>query len=75
MGLLRGGPARRWWVALAVVVAAPGALWALASPVLSVPDEPSHALTAVALWHGQRNDGEVVFPDGHVVAFYELPEP
>ena len=75
MGLLRGGPARRWWVALAVVVAAPGALWALASPVLSVPDEPSHALTAVALWHGQRNDVEVVFPDGHVVAFYELPEP
>lgn len=68
-------PARLWWVALAVVVGAPGALWALASPVLSVPDEPSHALTAVALWHGQRNDVEVVFPDGHVVAFYDLPEP
>ena len=42
-------PARLWWVALAVVVGAPGALWALASPVLSVPDEPSHAVTAVAL--------------------------
>ena len=75
MGPLRWEPARGWWVALALVVATPGALWALASPVLSVPDEPSHALTAVALWHGQRNDVEVVFPDGHVAAFYELPEP
>ena len=29
------------------------AAWALATPVYSVPDEPSHAVRAAAAWHGE----------------------
>ncbi|MBG6215263.1 hypothetical protein RCH23_003221 [Cryobacterium sp. CAN_C3] len=41
-----------FWPAFALV-AALSTLWALASPILSVPDENAHALKAVAQVHGQ----------------------
>lgn len=46
---------RRWLTFLIAFVAilAPMALWALASPIGSVPDEPSHAIRAAAVARGQ----------------------
>ncbi|HYI32413.1 MAG TPA: DUF2142 domain-containing protein [Glaciibacter sp.] len=46
--------APRWRVFLNVftLLLAPMMLWALASPLMSVPDEPSHAIRAVAVAHG-----------------------
>jgi hypothetical protein len=46
---------RRWLTLLIAFVAvlAPMALWALASPIGSIPDEPSHAIRAAAVARGQ----------------------
>lgn len=59
---MRRGPdgraAVRWLVPFAVF-AAFGILWALASPVFSVPDENAHALKAVAQLRGQVIGEEV----------------
>ncbi|MBD8468412.1 DUF2142 domain-containing protein [Plantibacter sp. CFBP 8798] len=46
---------RRWLTFLVAFVAilAPTALWALASPIGSIPDEPSHAIRAAAVARGQ----------------------
>ena len=41
------------WPVLVVLFTLPGVAWALASPLFSAPDEPSHAIKAVALWSGQ----------------------
>lgn len=46
-----------WWATL-VVVTALGALWALASPLFSVPDEPAHVIRAAAAARGQLLPGE-----------------
>lgn len=52
-GRYRGGSGRAvFWVAL-IFIAALSTLWALASPIMSVPDENAHALKAVAQVHGQ----------------------
>ncbi len=48
-----GEPTRGvFWAAL-IFVAALSSLWALSSPIMSVPDENAHALKAVAQVHGQ----------------------
>lgn len=50
--LSRPSEARRWvvaWVLFSVL----GGLWALASPLFSVPDEPSHAVYAAAAVRGE----------------------
>lgn len=46
---------RRWLTFLIAFVAllAPMVLWALASPLMSVPDEPSHAIRAAAVARGE----------------------
>lgn len=48
-------PGRRWRVFLVAFAAvlAPMLLWTLASPLGSVPDEPSHAIRAAAVVRGQ----------------------
>lgn len=48
----RPSEARRWLVAW-VLFCAVGGLWALASPMFSVPDEPSHAVYAAAAVRGE----------------------
>jgi hypothetical protein len=50
--LRRPSEARRWLVAW-VVFASLGSLWALASPIFSVPDEPAHAIYAAAAVRGE----------------------
>ncbi len=51
---LVGRPSVRlaWWISLAVFSLL-GGLWAVSSPLMSVPDEPAHTIKAVALAHGQ----------------------
>ncbi|MGK9148852.1 DUF2142 domain-containing protein [Plantibacter flavus] len=46
---------RRWLTFLVafVVLFVPMALWALASPIASIPDEPSHAIRAAAVARGE----------------------
>lgn len=41
-----------WWMPFALL-AAIGGLWAVSSPLMSIPDEPAHVVRAVALAHGQ----------------------
>jgi len=54
------GDRARWWFAFAVF-AALGALWALSSPLMSIPDEPAHAVKAAAVANGQlRGRDELV---------------
>lgn len=48
---------RAWWVTFLVITAL-GFLWALASPLFSVPDEPAHAIRAAAAARGQILPGE-----------------
>lgn len=42
-----------WAVLYVGVVAAMAALWALAGPIASVPDEPAHVVKAASIWQGQ----------------------
>jgi hypothetical protein len=46
-----------WWCTFAIFTVL-GSLWALASPLFSVPDEPAHAIRAVAASRGQILPGE-----------------
>lgn len=50
-------PVRRpWFLSWPVLIALfwlPGIVWSLASPLFSVPDEASHVVRAVGIWHGQ----------------------
>lgn len=61
------------WPVLIVLFCAPGVLWALASPLFSVPDEPSHAIKAAAIWHGQLGGEDYVRPSGHITTVFRLP--
>ena len=68
---------RRWvtsWPVLVALFWLPGILWSLASPIFSVPDEPSHAVKAIALWHGQLSGTDEVGPDGHLTTTFQLPD-
>src|SRR4051794_32925819 len=47
-----GSGRRSWWTAFAVLSLL-GGLWSVADPVFSVPDEPAHAVYAVAAVRGQ----------------------
>jgi hypothetical protein len=54
----RARPGRRaWWVTFLLITAL-GCLWALASPLFSVPDEPAHTIRAAAAARGQILPGE-----------------
>jgi Predicted membrane protein (DUF2142) len=54
----RTRPGRRaWWVTFLLITAL-GCLWALASPLFSVPDEPAHTIRAAAAARGQILPGE-----------------
>jgi hypothetical protein len=61
------------WPVLAVLFCAPGILWALASPLFSAPDEPAHAVKAVALWHGQLDGEHTTTETGYVITTFEIP--
>lgn len=51
-----------WWYAF-LAYAALGTLWALSSPLLSVPDEPGHAIKAAAVANGQFGGRGVLQPE------------
>ncbi len=52
-------PIRVWFVAFALFSTA-GTSWALASPLMSAPDEPSHAIYAAAVVRGQFRGTDIV---------------
>lgn len=51
----------------------PGAVWALASPLFSVPDEPAHGIKAAAVWQGQLSGTEVIQPGGVPGTSFRVP--
>jgi len=67
-----------WWITFALF-AALGGLWAVSSPLMSVPDEPAHTIKAVALAHGQLGgrDVRVVSDDpgnpGRLDTYFSVP--
>ena len=66
-----------WWSAFAVFVAL-GTLWALSSPLGSVPDEPAHAIKAAAVARGQLLGRTEVLPENDVqpsrlVTYVQVP--
>lgn len=66
---------RRWWltfVALAVV----GGTWALATPLMSGPDESAHAVRAAAVAHGQiaSEPGPPLLGSANVLGTVRVPE-
>lgn len=65
--------ARRWRIFFVsfVVLLAPMLLWALASPMMSVPDEPAHAIRAAAVVRGQVES--VPWSQDPTVARAEVP--
>lgn len=67
---------RLWvvFVVAAVLFAAMGSLWAVATPLFAVPDEPDHAVRAIATWTGDPS-GEKVVVDGIPVVRYRVPTP
>ena len=58
-------PWSRSWPTLIILFCLPGIAWSLASPLFSVPDEPSHVIKAVAVWQGELSteDAIVVIPE------------
>ncbi len=42
-----------------------GGVWALASPLMSVPDEPAHAIKAAAMWRGELRGYVIDLPPGN----------
>jgi hypothetical protein len=68
------GPARVMpWLALVVLFFVPSAIWALSSPLYSVPDEPDQAVKAVSIWSGQL-EGSPVPDQSAVVRSYRVPQ-
>lgn len=65
---------RRWLTFLLafVTVLAPMGLWALASPIGSVPDEPSHAIRAAAVARGQI--ASIPWPENPSLTEATVPE-
>ena len=61
------------WPVLVVLFCLPGIAWALAGPLFSAPDEPSHAVKAVALWNGQLTGDDQVAPTGYLTTTFQLP--
>lgn len=66
-------------VALAFVVSGAlmfglGAVWAISTPLFAAPDEPAHAVRAVASWSGDPG-GTVVHEGGVRVKSYRVPSP
>ncbi|HEY1316260.1 MAG TPA: DUF2142 domain-containing protein [Gaiella sp.] len=51
-----------------------GALWALATPVMGVPDEPAHVVRAASVVRGQVLDNSTMEQDGKTVASARVPE-
>jgi len=65
----------RWaatWALIVAVFFVPSAVWALSSPIYSVPDEPQQVAKAVSIWYGQFS-GEPVAGQPSVVRSYRLP--
>ena len=60
------------WPVVFVLFFIPTAVWSLASPLFSVPDEPVHAAKAVALWTSQPGVDRTR-PDGLIYTSYDLP--
>lgn len=63
---------RQWWTTCALLFALHG-LWSVASPLLSVPDEPAHVIKAAAVARGQWRSPEAVTPRGPI-STVEVPE-
>ena len=53
-----------WWISF-VVLCLVGGVWALASPLMSVPDEPAHAIKAAAMWRGELRGYVIDLPPGN----------
>ena len=51
-----------------------GAVWAVSTPLFASPDEPSHAIRAVATWTGDPS-GEVSETNGIRTKEYRVPSP
>ena len=54
-----------WWVSLALFGLL-GGIWALSSPLMSVPDEPAHAIKAAAVWRGEIRGDTIGLAPGDV---------
>jgi hypothetical protein len=67
---LRSTPRRVWWTSFLLATSL-SCLWALANPPLAGPDEPAHAIRAVALDHGQLTGKD---PDRPVSPRFNLVE-
>lgn len=59
----RAAPSGVRFIALFVLTAAAGTLWAISSPLMSVPDEPAHTVKAVAVWRGEFKGRLIALPD------------
>lgn len=77
--LVLASPMRVWLIAFLLFTTA-GILWGFASPLMSVPDEPSHAIYAAAVVRGQLRGPDVVSRADEpgevnsVVTLVEVPE-
>ena len=54
-----------WWISF-LVLSLVGGVWALASPLMSIPDEPAHAIKAAAMWRGELRGYVIDLPPGNV---------
>lgn len=69
---LVGQPRRVWWVTFALAAGLFGS-WSLASPLMSVPDEGSHVITAAALIRGEFS-GPALPSTSSTLREVEIPE-
>ncbi len=49
-------------VGVFILMSLAGSLWAITSPLMSVPDEPAHTVKAVAVWRGEWKGSVVELP-------------
>lgn len=75
MGGFRGWSERRtWWAVFGLLAAAMGS-WALATPIMTGPDEGAHAIRAAAVARGQWVGGPGIDVLGHRNIFVEVRVP
>lgn len=71
----RGRPALVAFAVTAGLTFLLGATWAIATPLFAAPDEPSHAVRAVATWTGDPAGKVIRDGDGVRVKVYDVPSP
>ncbi len=64
---------------MAIVLLAASALWAIASPLMSTPDEPAHAVRAAGIWQGVLLGERFAYPpnpgEDNEPIVYRVPNP